>query len=226
MPNWVTCKFQHISDMKIFRNVVINPETNQIDFNILLPMPETLDISCPQYGELPEGFVLPDIKNSTLDSFLQECLDKGASASIALAHYNRQKFGFPDWYDWRINHWGTKWNAVCEEEDAAMDGLPEFRTAWNMPEGWLRTLAKHVDFTLLYADEDMGNNCGRVKAFHGEMAVEMPEYGAESIALAYYVRYGDNGKEFLTECSMKIPNNENYQNAVQNYNDYINRNLK
>ena len=225
MPNWVTCKFQHISDMKIFRNVVINPKTNQIDFNILLPMPETLDISSPQYGELPEGFVLPDIKNSTLDSFLQECLDKGTSASIALAHYNRQKFGFPDWYNWRINHWGTKWNALCEE-DAAVDGLPEFRTAWNIPEGWLRTLAKHVDFTLLYADEDMGNNCGRVKAFHGEMAIEMPEYGAESIALAYYVRYGDNGKEFLTECSTKVPNNENYQNAVQNYNDYINRNLK
>ena len=89
-----------------------------------------------------------------------------------------------------------------------------------------KILTKHVDFTLLYADEDMGNNCGRVKAFHGEMAIEMPEYGAESIALAYYIHYGDDGKEFLTECSTKVPNNENYQNAVQNYNDYINRNLK
>lgn len=222
MPNWVTCKFKHISDMKIFRNVAINPKTNQIDFNILVPMPETLNISCPVYGKLPEGCILPDIKNSLLDCFLQECLDKGVSASIALAHYNRQKFGFPDWYNWRINHWGTKWNAVCEEEEAPVDGLPEFRTAWGMPEGWLRTLAKYVDFTLLYADEDMGNNCGRVNALHGEFAVEMPEYGAESIALAYYIHYGDDGKEFLIECSTKVPDNENYQNAVLNYNNYIN----
>ncbi len=220
MPNWVTCKFQHISDMNKFRNVAVNPKTNRIDFNILLPMPETLNISSPQHDKLPSGFVFPEIVNSTLDTFLQQCLDKGISVSMALAHYNRQKFGFPDWYDWRVSHWGTKWNADNGEE--AGDCLPEFQTAWSMPEGWLRALAEHVDFILFYADEDMGHNCGRVNALHGEIEIEIPEHEAEAIALAYYIHYGDDGKEFLTDASMEVSSNENYRNAVQNYNSYIN----
>ena len=34
--------------------------------------------------------------------------------------------------------------------------------------------------------------------------------------------WGDDGKEFLTDASMEVSSNENYRNAVQNYNSYIN----
>lgn len=111
MPNYVISQFQYISDMTKFKCVAVNPNTGYIDFNILLPMPETLHIQSPQAGELPEGFVFPDVKTFNLDSFLQRCVNQGVPVSLALADYNRQKFGFADWYDWRVNHWGTKWNA-------------------------------------------------------------------------------------------------------------------
>lgn len=43
-------------------------------------------------------------------------------------------YGYPDWYGWRNDHWGTKWDANF------IDGTPEdnylvFDTAWNPPEG-------------------------------------------------------------------------------------------
>lgn len=220
MLNYVISQFQYISDMTKFKCVAVNPNTGYIDFNILLPMPETLHIQSPQAGELPEGFVFPDVKTFNLDSFLQRCVNQGVSVLLALAEYNRQKFGFADRYDWRVNHWGTKWNAQWELIDKAPDALPEFQTAWCIPEGWLKALAKHVDFTLLYADENMGSNCGRVKASHGEMTIEKLEYSAESIALAYYIHYGSDGKQALTEANADGSSKE-YQDAIQNYDEYI-----
>lgn len=220
MANYVTIKFQHISDMTMFKRVAVNSD-GYIDFNILLPMPETMHIDSPQYGELPEGFVFPDAKRFNLGGFLQRCVDRGVPVSLALADYNRQLFGFADWYDWSVNYWGTKWNAHGEPIDKVPGELPVFRTAWCIPEGWLRALAKHVDFTLLYADEDMGSNCGRIKASHGEMTIEKLEYGAESIALAYYVRYyGNEGKQALIEDHADGSSKE-YQDAIQNYDEYI-----
>lgn len=220
MANYVTIKFQHISDITTFKRVAVNSD-GYIDFNVLLPMPETLRIDSPQVGELPEGFVFPSVKAFSLDRFLQRCADRGVSVSLALAEYNRQKFGFADWLDWRINHWGTKWNAQGELIDKIPDALPMFQTAWCIPEGWLRALAKYVDFTLLYADEDMGSNCGRVKAIHGGTVIETFEYSAESIALAYYIHYcGNEGKQALIEDHADGSSKE-YQDAIQNYDEYI-----
>lgn len=220
MANYVTIKFHHISDITMFKRVAVNSD-GYIDFNVLLPMPETMHIDSPQYGELPEGFVFPDVKRFNLGEFLQRCADQGVPASLALAEYNRQKFGFADWYDWRVNHWGTKWNAQGELTDKAPGELPVFQTAWCIPEGWLSALAKYVDFTLLYADENMGNNCGRVKASHGEMTIEKLEYSAESIALAYYIHYcGNEGKQALIK-DHADGFSKKYQDAIQNYDGYI-----
>ena len=52
MANYVTIKFHHISDITMFKRVAVNSD-GYIDFNVLLPMPETMHIDSPQYGELP-----------------------------------------------------------------------------------------------------------------------------------------------------------------------------
>jgi hypothetical protein len=52
------------------------------------------------------------------------------------AKANVEKFGFMDWYDWSIAHWGTKWNIG---KDVHIDNLSEcnitltFDTAWSPP---------------------------------------------------------------------------------------------
>ena len=68
----------------------------------------------------------------------------------------------PDWYHWRIKHWGTKWdaNAVRVVEHQPDEGRIEygFDTAWAPPESWLRTVAEMfptLRFTLRYVEETM-----------------------------------------------------------------------
>ncbi len=220
MPNWVMCRFQNISDMEKFKSVAVNPATGNIDFGILLPMPETLNITAPPQGKQPDGFTFPEITGHIqLDRYLQKCVDKECSVSQALAHWNKVKYGTTDWYSWNIGHWGTKWNACdsCTDSDT-----PEFQTAWSMPEGWLRELAEHVDFTLVYADEDMGCNCGRVIAFNGDFNWETPENEAEALALAYHIWYGDAAEETMQEFLQENPDDETHQDALQNFNNYIN----
>lgn len=48
--------------------------------------------------------------------------------------------GIPNWYDWNIDNWGTKWNARCEDRDivhSVADGIDsvryELETAWSFP---------------------------------------------------------------------------------------------
>jgi len=53
--------------------------------------------------------------------------------------------GYIDWYQWQVDHWGTKWSVNPEEvtfEDYDTDGgIWEFHTAWSPPEGIYQELA-------------------------------------------------------------------------------------
>lgn len=58
-----------------------------------------------------------------------------ANARRALS--NIERFGAPDWYEWRCINWGTKWNAgdvSVKYEENAGELLFEFLTAWTWPE--------------------------------------------------------------------------------------------
>jgi len=69
-----------------------------------------------------------------------------------------------DWYAWHNKYWNTKWNAY--------DGTTEygktwirliFSTAWSFPTPIARKLADlGYDLDIKWADEDLGNNCGRI----------------------------------------------------------------
>lgn len=43
-------------------------------------------------------------------------------------------YGYPDWYGWRNDHWGTKWDA-CDSYGSPEEGYMSFDTAWCPPEG-------------------------------------------------------------------------------------------
>ena len=75
---------------------------------------------------------------------------------------NLEKYDAETWYDWRVSHWATKWNAaeVCIDADSQQI---RFDTAWSFPEPIAYALAKkfpEVDFVWTYADEDYGHNAG------------------------------------------------------------------
>jgi len=67
------------------------------------------------------------------------------------------KYGAPDWYGWRINNWGTKWDISdfsdmqyqSEEIDLSMVSF-NCETAWSPPEEGLRNLSKKFEDVYFY----------------------------------------------------------------------------
>jgi hypothetical protein len=78
--------------------------------------------------------------------------------------------GIPEWYLWRCNNWGTKWNAY------AFDYTPTgvtYLTAWEPSTPYVLALSKHlldVDINLAWADEDIGSDNHGIATFrNGEI---------------------------------------------------------
>lgn len=189
MPNYIRNIFIEISDEKKYKEFVLNDE-DKIDFNIIIPMPVSLSIGNSGITTLDSKFLKCAINANTFDEYQDLILD---SAKINIPAYksydeflevndnktrsfietvytawNKIKLGYLSWYEWRLDKWGTKWNA-CEDY-MPYPSIPQeciFRTAWSTPSVWLSELAKRLDFVLLYADEDIGCNCGIIEARNG-----------------------------------------------------------
>jgi len=91
----------------------------------------------------------------------------------------------PDWYNWRVENWGTKWDVydVCEWEGNSI----KFFSAWSPPIEWLRAIAEKypdLSFQLDYADEG-GGFVGTMEAQgpHGEGVSEHDWDSKEGVAL-------------------------------------------
>jgi hypothetical protein len=98
------------------------------DFNFLIPMPAQLH-NCGPIGtmsgiadDLLAGNGIGDyvkyqwVKDARIITVEQLCVhlkydDNEVVALGKLRQENRLKYGYPDWYDWHTNNWGTKWNA-------------------------------------------------------------------------------------------------------------------
>lgn len=88
---------------------------------------------------------------------------------------NIVKYGAPDWYDWRVENWGTKWTPEYTEWDSLKSDnmlTIDMETAWSVPEPIIRALSKkypHAKFEVSYADENTGYNCGRMVYKNGQL---------------------------------------------------------
>ncbi len=86
--------------------------------------------------------------------------------------------GMPDWYNWRIENWGTKWGpgeVDLDVKDRSGDttAVFSFETAWAPPEAWLAHVAPQypeLSFRLSYREPGMG--FGGVLGFHKGEEVE------------------------------------------------------
>lgn len=82
---------------------------------------------------------------------------------------------------WAVGNWGTKWNAYGYDNGVEMeDGKLKFLTAWAAPHPIMQKLSEmypDIKFEHEWADEDIGNNCGRYVYYNGE---RVEEYFPES----------------------------------------------
>lgn len=107
------------------------------------------------------------------------------------------------WYGWRVDHWGTKWDAKTDGalmalgSEAAIDALDnagatppgweptdggmqlKFQTAWAPPQQWLEAAARQepeLRLVLRYAEPGMGF-AGEIQAQGAEASVRELELG-------------------------------------------------
>lgn len=85
-----------------------------------------------QDGLLMEFLPTPQELIDTVSGWMGE--DKEA-AHKAQQDLNIFKYGFKDWYDWNINHWGTKWDFGLENVVRVDDNTvtAAFESAWAPP---------------------------------------------------------------------------------------------
>lgn len=108
---------------------------NDLDFNGTVPMPPSLNITCPAQND----------------------------EERAIAKDNLEKYGHADWYSWcRSNDgWGTKWGAydVQDVEDKGDSLIYKFQTAWAPPIPWVEKTSKlFPELTLNLAGKDEGGS--------------------------------------------------------------------
>lgn len=81
-----------------------------------------------------------------------------------------------NWYEWRIENWGTKWNS--KNSDDLFDLIDEtgelyFETAWNAPLPIIRKLSEILgcEIEIIFGDECYGYGTGRAVYENGKELV-------------------------------------------------------
>ena len=213
MPNHITNIIKCIGDrlqVKAMMEAIMDNEygVGSIDFNKIIPMPESLQIEAGSrtdkglkaYKDFIEVYTLggtlkPNLLKIPLERenvFLRQRTDiKQDEWDLGrTAFQNLQLYGAPTWYEWSIGHWGTKWNAYdfSEYGDPGENGEIFFHTAWSAPHPVIRAIAERfpdVVFVHEWADEDIGQNCGRHIYQGGERTEEYyPEADVDRIQFA------------------------------------------
>lgn len=154
MPNWIKNRIDFQGERAIIEKAFefIKGESGLMDFNKVIPMPETYR----KYDTTnhPNGVGIED------QALKLEY--------IKATREQMRKYGEVGWYDWSVRYWGSKWNA-CDAR--RVDDFIEFETAWSGVPKVVKELAKKFPELYLcysYADEDAGNNVGTGYSDYGE----------------------------------------------------------
>ena len=136
MPNWCWNHLEVTGDEIQLREFVEKsencPEGSEFTFNGTHPMPEDLNIT--------KGTQTQDEKEQAM--------------------LNKAKYGYTDWYEWKCEEWGTKWDA-CESHIDHNDidyFAVSFETAWSPPTAWINNIMQDFPdlcFTLEYEETGM-----------------------------------------------------------------------
>lgn len=214
MPNHITNIVKYEGDADRIKEMLEQIKVDEfgigtIDFNKLIPMPESLNIESGSrtdrglkaykefleiytFGRKVEDLDLLNVPAESEEKFLEirKDVERGDWELGKKAFQNTYQYGYSTWYEWSINNWGTKWNSYGYSEDmsyAKMDAL-YFTTAWSSPHPVINKLAEifsDIKFSHEWADEDIGRNCGRWEYENGEITSQYyPENDRESIEFA------------------------------------------
>ena len=212
MPNHVTNRITYSGDRLRIKQMLDEIQNDKygigtIDFNKVIPMPESLNIEAGSRTDKGlkayKDFIYvrtlgePDkadlhIPEECEAAFLKMRSDVNPEvfALGRIAFQNIKQYGAPTWYEWCIGNWGTKWNAYdyYDSENYSENEDLRFQTAWSAPHPVIAALARKypdISFSHEWADEDIGQNCGRKEYANGLCTSEYyPESRKDCIEFA------------------------------------------
>jgi hypothetical protein len=233
MPNHITniLKVEGSPErVKELLDTIKGEEANHlIDFNKIVPMPETLHITSGSVIDNAIALLSNDknyfkkmldypwvkeeeIKNITqLKRRIKKGISKKDFEEAKLAIKNIEMYGHKDWYSWSNANWGTKWNSY--DNARVNENTISFDTAWSTPFPVMEKLSEmFTDVTLhiAFADEDIGNNCGFYVLIGGKIQKEYLPSGYEATKFALNIKGGDYGLMDFISCNLiNLTNDEN-----------------
>jgi Ferredoxin-like domain in Api92-like protein len=207
MPNWCYTDFTvsgPTEDITRFREAVRGTKDGvetPFDFNRLIPMPSELLETIANsgiaydvyYGDAEPMLVYPWVKNLGIGTVeqLREHFDADPQrrATADAWKTNIEKYGAPTWYEWRCEHWDTKWNACDGEVTDIGDGSlhVQFDTAWSFPFPILETAVSAFP-QLLFEGSAYEPNCDfyiKFEGRNGEFACEDDDEARKAAAAEY-----------------------------------------
>lgn len=233
MPNHVTNKlrFENIGDdlwvhiCKVLQGDDPERSYGSVDFNVLIPMPEELNIESGSRGENGYRAYKEFLRESAgLTAEQASALERQRIGEIAADpdrtswelgkkyYENEQKYGFTTWYGWCNAHWGTKWNAYdCTHNNTAHEF--EFLTAWCSPEPVIKKISERFpDITIVHrwADEDVGYNVGEREYLAGKVTLD--DYITEGSTEAYELAADILGLDLYEDLGLVIGEDGEYHN--------------
>ena len=151
MPNWCNNVITITGPQPVIANLWEQAQARQALLEILAPEPD--------YLETPVERAFPEVS-------AQYAEDEQQRAEILA---NEPAIREDSWWDWRVQHWGTKWDIGLEGLEFADhgDGVAEimgsFESAWSPPVGalaayqerMLTELGIHTDIDLMYYEPGM-----------------------------------------------------------------------
>lgn len=124
MPNWCSnvVKIKHADSAMLAKVLKAITENEFCEFAV--PQPGELDITAGVFGKGTPGQIELEEKEKI----------------------NLEKYGFKNWYDFRISNWGTKWEVEIESENVKINEPDEieisFESAWSPPIGVYKALVE------------------------------------------------------------------------------------
>lgn len=177
MPNHIQNRLEIIGEeiqVQNVRSFLKGDEDSQIDFNKIIPMPESMHGEINSRVETAAKYALKfSVSDNPLLAMLESSNRNNMESPLSfndedwnhfiLCLQNARNHGFIYWYDWSVANWGTKWNAYQTPDERDNTNTVYFQTAWSCAEKVilkLSALFPDLRFKLSYADEDSGCNVG------------------------------------------------------------------
>lgn len=221
MPNYVKNTLEisgQEKDIIEVLNRICDPEKGlgTIDFERIIPMPEELDvdndecsmefaIKCALFDDMDTlKLDYPDFRGRRLrEQLIGVSRDTIAKWSEIGWKYidNRRKYGFYDWYGWRIANWGTKWNAWDCTYGTRVDyeeSILSFYTAWGAPVPVIEKLASmfpNVTICHKWSDEGILSNCGWERYTCGKKFESVDTQDEKTQKQIFYHLWGEKWEE-------------------------------